>query len=222
MVLTATEPTELISTDGPPRYAPLVGDELLYVTNTESDVVREVELAGAVRAARRPLVHGHSPGRAVVVRARRPAARELPGVPPGSPKGHLRVYVGGGFTTAGTTTVNNIAKYTPATSTWSALNTGTPGVNSIVYALAVMGTDLYVGGNFTTAGTTTVNRIAKYTPSTSAWSALGIDTPGVNLFVFALAVMGTDLYVSGGFTTAGTTVVNNIAKYTPATDTWSA
>jgi len=41
-VLTATEPTELISTDGPPQYAPLVGDELLYVTNTESDVVREV------------------------------------------------------------------------------------------------------------------------------------------------------------------------------------
>lgn len=42
IVLTATEPTELISSDGPPRYAPLVDDELLYVTNTESDVVREV------------------------------------------------------------------------------------------------------------------------------------------------------------------------------------
>ncbi len=41
-VLTATEPTELISTNGPPRYAPLVGDELLYVSNTESDVVLEV------------------------------------------------------------------------------------------------------------------------------------------------------------------------------------
>ncbi len=42
VVYTATEPTELIATDGPPRYEPLVGDELLYVTNTESDVVREV------------------------------------------------------------------------------------------------------------------------------------------------------------------------------------
>src|SRR5882672_898221 len=41
-VVTATEPTELIATDGPPRYAPLVADELLYVTNTESDVVLEV------------------------------------------------------------------------------------------------------------------------------------------------------------------------------------
>jgi hypothetical protein len=42
-VLTAVEPTELISTDGPPLYAPLVADELLYVTNTESDVLRDVE-----------------------------------------------------------------------------------------------------------------------------------------------------------------------------------
>jgi hypothetical protein len=41
-VLTATEPTELIATNGSPRYAPLVDDELLYVTNTESDVVLEV------------------------------------------------------------------------------------------------------------------------------------------------------------------------------------
>ena len=41
-VLTAIEPTELISIDGQPSYAPLVDGELLYVTNTESDVVREV------------------------------------------------------------------------------------------------------------------------------------------------------------------------------------
>jgi len=41
-VLTATEPTELIATDGAPRYAPLVEDSLLYVANTESDVILEV------------------------------------------------------------------------------------------------------------------------------------------------------------------------------------
>jgi hypothetical protein len=41
-VLTATEPTELISIDGQPNFAPLVDGDLLYVTNTESDVVREV------------------------------------------------------------------------------------------------------------------------------------------------------------------------------------
>jgi hypothetical protein len=37
-IVTATEPTELIWTDGPPRLAPVAGTDLLYVTNTESDV----------------------------------------------------------------------------------------------------------------------------------------------------------------------------------------
>jgi len=41
-VYTATEPTELISFDGKPQYAPLVSDQLLYVSNTECDVVREI------------------------------------------------------------------------------------------------------------------------------------------------------------------------------------
>jgi hypothetical protein len=41
-VLTATEPTELIASDGPPQYASLVSDQLLYMSNTESDVILEV------------------------------------------------------------------------------------------------------------------------------------------------------------------------------------
>jgi len=41
-VITATEPTEMISIDGQPNFAPLVDGDLLYVTNTESDIVREV------------------------------------------------------------------------------------------------------------------------------------------------------------------------------------
>ncbi|MGH7681260.1 MAG: carbohydrate-binding family V/XII [Candidatus Eiseniibacteriota bacterium] len=41
-ILTSVEPTELIVTSGPPQYAPLVEDELLYLVNTESDVLRDV------------------------------------------------------------------------------------------------------------------------------------------------------------------------------------
>jgi hypothetical protein len=41
-VIVVTEPTELISTDGPPAYSALPGNELLYVTNTQSDVFMEV------------------------------------------------------------------------------------------------------------------------------------------------------------------------------------
>ncbi len=43
VVVTATEPTELIVTDGEPLLEPLVGKELFYVTNTESDLLRDAK-----------------------------------------------------------------------------------------------------------------------------------------------------------------------------------
>ncbi|MDH5274799.1 MAG: hypothetical protein OEW88_00060 [Gammaproteobacteria bacterium] len=42
VIVVVTEPSELISTDGEPQYQPLVGDEMLYVTNTGSDLFLEV------------------------------------------------------------------------------------------------------------------------------------------------------------------------------------
>jgi hypothetical protein len=44
-VLTATEPTELVVTDGDPKYSPLPGNELLYVTNTEADLFLHIDSA---------------------------------------------------------------------------------------------------------------------------------------------------------------------------------
>lgn len=41
-IVTATEPTELIVTDGAPRWAPIGEGELLYVSNTETPLIREV------------------------------------------------------------------------------------------------------------------------------------------------------------------------------------
>lgn len=41
-LLVVTEPSELIVFDGPPQYTPIAGSELLIVSNTESDVLREV------------------------------------------------------------------------------------------------------------------------------------------------------------------------------------
>ena len=41
-VMVATEPTELIVTLGEPEYAPIDGTDLLYITNTESDVLMEI------------------------------------------------------------------------------------------------------------------------------------------------------------------------------------
>ncbi|MEK7676755.1 MAG: choice-of-anchor D domain-containing protein, partial [Verrucomicrobiota bacterium] len=92
-------------------------------------------------------------------------------------------------------------------SAWSALGSG---LNSLVNELAVSGSDLYVGGAFTTAGGSAANRIAKW--DWSAWSALG---SGLNSSVYALAVSGSDLYVGGDFTTAGDKVSGYVARATP-------
>jgi hypothetical protein len=67
-----------------------------------------------------------------------------------------------------------------------------------VTSLAAIGGDLYVGGQFTKAGTLRVNHIAKWNGAN--WSALGSGTAGE---VDALTASGGALYVGGTFTTAG-------------------
>jgi hypothetical protein len=121
------------------------------------------------------------------------------------------LYAGGDFTTAGGTAANYIAKWDG--SSWSALGSGLGGTGSypgIPNALAVSGTDLYVGGQFTTAGGNAASNIAKWDGNN--WLALGsgIDLGG---WVLALAVSGSNVYVGGAFTTAGGNAASNIAKW---------
>jgi hypothetical protein len=80
-------------------------------------------------------------------------------------------------------------------------------MNGMVYALAVLGIDLYAGGTFTTAGGSTANYIAKWDGTT--WNPLG---SGMNNYVYALAGSGSSLYAGGWFTTAGGKVSAYIAK----------
>jgi hypothetical protein len=125
------------------------------------------------------------------------------------------LYAGGSFATAGGVTVNKIAKWDGTA--WSALGTGANvGVSSpgwaVVNALAVDGTNLYVGGQFATAGGVTVNNIAKW--NGTQWSALGSGI--INGTISALAADGAgNLYVGGTFTfyDADAVKVNNIAKW---------
>lgn len=157
------------------------------------------------------------------------------------------LYVGGNFTSANVSgtggmsiPVNYLAKFDTTVNTWSAIGNGNGnGVNGPVYTLAVIGTDLYVGGQFTRAnvggsgGTpeVPVNNIVSFDTTTGTWSALGNgNRDGVNNSARALAVMGSDLYVGGYFTSAnvggsgGTPVVpaNRVAKFDTSTRTWSA
>jgi hypothetical protein len=42
-ILVATQPTELIQTAGPAEYAPIEGTDLLYISNTDSDVFMDID-----------------------------------------------------------------------------------------------------------------------------------------------------------------------------------
>ena len=57
---------------------------------------------------------------------------------------------------------------------------------------------MYVGGSFSTAGGLTVNQIARW--DGGAWQRLGSGTSGS---VYAVAIQDGNIYVGGGFITAG-------------------
>src|SRR5205085_2620924 len=78
------------------------------------------------------------------------------------------------------------------------------GMNNSVVAIAISGSYVYAGGQFTTAGTcNTCNHIAKWDTNTSTWSALDSGMGGTNPYVYAIAISGSDVYAGGYFTTAG-------------------
>ena len=89
------------------------------------------------------------------------------------------------------------------------------GVNATVFAIAVSGTDVYVGGNFTIAGGVPANYIAKW--NGSVWSALG---DGMNQYVASIVISGTDVYAGGAFEFADGNLVHHIAKWNGTS--WSA
>jgi hypothetical protein len=133
------------------------------------------------------------------------------------------VYVGGefiqvgGFNSLGTRdgglTVNRIAKWDSQSQTWSALGVG---MNNDVFAIAVMGPTVFVGGAFTQVDGQDIGYIAMW--DGKSWSALG---SGVDNNVQALAVSGSRVYVGGIFTSAGGLPGNHIAVWNTLTQSWS-
>ena len=83
-----------------------------------------------------------------------------------------------------------------------------------VYAIAVSGQNVYVGGTFNSVEGTAADNIAVWNGTN--WSALEL---GVDGRVQAISASGTDVYVGGEFTAAGGSAASNIAKWDGAT--WS-
>jgi YVTN family beta-propeller protein len=99
----------------------------------------------------------------------------------------------------------------PTTSGTRFYANSTAPIDGTVYAVAVSGGNIYVGGHFTSIFGVKATNIARFDGST--WSALGSGVSGYNDTVNALAVSGSALYVGGGFTTAGGAPASKIAKF---------
>jgi hypothetical protein len=128
------------------------------------------------------------------------------------------VYVGGNFTNAGNTPgADYIAKWDGTQ--WSALLSGTAGLNDRVYAIALQGNDVYVGGAFQNAGgNSSANYLARW--DGSKWTGLLSDSTGVTSTVYTIAFSGTSqLFVGGAFTSTTQVSLTHIAKANIVTTT---
>ncbi len=86
-----------------------------------------------------------------------------------------------------------------------------------VYALAVAGDKVYVGGFFTAAGAVQANNIACWDTTDHQWTALG---SGLNNAVYALAVHDNFVYVGGYFNYAGGVHTGPLARWDTTSHTW--
>jgi len=95
---------------------------------------------------------------------------------------------------------------------WTDVNggvgSGGPGDYQYVFALEPCGQDLFVGGNFSSAGGVPIEFIARY--DGADWFALG---SGVNGNVWDFAQDENTLFVTGEFGTAGGVLCNSIASW---------
>jgi len=123
------------------------------------------------------------------------------------------LYAGGEFTDAGGVAAANIARWDGLS--WSALGTGLRNdpYAAWVFALATRGTEVFAGGFFTDAGGVNVSCLARWDGLDWADVGGGVDDHDYLPQVTALAVRGDDLYVGGGFRTAGNVGVANIARW---------
>jgi hypothetical protein len=106
-----------------------------------------------------------------------------------------KIYVGGYFTRVGWPdgpATDYFAVWNADTITWTTVN---PGLKNYVDAVAVHGTDVYVGGGFYPNAGSNFDGLAHWDTVGNQWSAIS----GASANVYALALSGDDLYVGGTF-----------------------
>jgi hypothetical protein len=122
------------------------------------------------------------------------------------------MYVGGYFTSIGGLSRNFVAKVDTTTGAVDpAFNANiSAGYMTAVSAATPFGSDLYIGGNFTSVGGLTRNRIAKLDEASG--SVDGTFNPNSDGTVNVIIVSGSDLFTAGYFTSIGGLARNGLAK----------
>ena len=95
-IIVATEPTELVVSDGQPKFAAVQGTELLYMSNTPSEVFMEVrgQLYYVLLAGRWYESRSLEKGPWTYVPSEN-LPEDFKRIPPGSSKGHILAFVAG-------------------------------------------------------------------------------------------------------------------------------
>ena len=134
-----------------------------------------------------------------------------------------RIYISGSFTSVGGITRNRIAAIN--TSDGSLVSGFNPDANNSVTSMTLSsdGSTLYVGGNFTTIGGITRNRIAAINTSDGSLvsgfnpNITGTGVPAVR--ALTLSPDGNTLYIGGNFTAVDGTTRNNAAAVSTSNGT---
>ncbi len=118
------------------------------------------------------------------------------------------LFAGGCFTWIGADTVNHVAKWNTTSSAWTNVGEGVKGYYPKVYSMIFSGSSLFVGGDFSIAGTDSAKNIALWNGST--WTEVG---GGTDSLINCLTLKGTDIYAGGEFSKAGGNAANHFAKW---------
>jgi trimeric autotransporter adhesin len=136
-------------------------------------------------------------------------------------------YIGGLFLeVGGNSNLKNLARFNFTTNQWEQVPQITSSFSGGVRTMKVDSDgNLWVGGEFTSIGSITVNRIAKFNTSTNTWSRL-MDNDGnvghPSGAIYSMEISGDDLYIGGQSWGADTSRLQCIRKYNFTTQEWSA
>lgn len=134
------------------------------------------------------------------------------------------VYIGGKFSQAGDTVMNNITKWNETSRKWNSLGNGIqPFQNQLpVGTVSLSGKSVYVGGTFSTVGNALkANNIAEWNTAESAWKPIGDITGDSTSRVSSLVATNGRLYIGGLFNNANGTKTKNIAVFDSSSIVWS-